>query len=497
MPTDLALMSAPELVALFRAGSVSPVEATQAVLAQIARLNPVLNAFCWLDEEAALKAARDSEARWHQGQPLSAVDGVTATVKDLSVTHGWPTRRASPALTAIADQGLWNEDSPSVARMREAGAVLLGKTTVPEFGASLITKSALCGVTRNPWNPLMTPGGSSGGASASVAAGMGTLALGSDAAGSIRVPAAMSGIFGLKTTHGRVPDYPSSYLGTLAIVGPMTRSVTEAALMMDVITRPDARDSYALPSPHESFLAGLDHGVAGLRIAYCPTLGGGQVDPEVQALVASGVKLLESLGAQVELVDDFIGSTAATLKNLMLPGLANAFRIFGFTAAHKALMRPGLVDAAHLGAQVPVLDFLAAREASETLGATMRAFHQRFDLLVSPVTSVPCCEAQADGVTDPRYAHLGELSPFTPVFNLTRQPAASVPVGLTAEGMPVGMQVVGPLYSDALVLRACRAIEMARPFARPDLAALAQVTPDDAVPRGIASQRAALAAGAA
>lgn len=490
MQDELALKSAPELTALFRTGQVSPVEATQAVLGQIHRLNPVLNAFCWLDEDAAIQAARESEARWRKGQPLSALDGITATVKDLSVTRGWPTRRASSAIDAA---GPWNEDSPSVARMREAGAVLLGKTTVPEFGAALITKSELCGVTRNPWNPVMTPGGSSGGSAATVASGMGTLALASDAAGSIRAPSAMSGIFGLKTTHGRVPDYPSSYLGTLAIVGPMTRTVTEAALMMDVISRPDARDSYALPPPNESFLYGLEQGVAGLRIAYSPTLGWANVDPEVAALVASGVKLLESLGAKVELVDDVFGPTADILKNLMLPGLANAFRIFGFSAIQKALMRPGLVEAANLGAQVPLRDFLAAREASEKLGATMRAFHERFDLLVTPVTSVPCCEAHADGVTDPRYIHLGELSPFTPAFNLTRQPAASVPVGLTSEGMPVGMQVVGPLYGDALVLRACRAIERAQPFARPDLAALARATPDNEVPRGISSQRAAMA----
>lgn len=492
MHDDLALMSATELVALFRAGSVSPVESTQSVLAQIGKLNPVLNAFCWLDEAAALQAARESEARWRKGQPLSALDGVTATVKDLSVTRGWPTRRASPAIAAA---GPWLEDSPSVARMREAGAVLLGKTTVPEFGASLITKSELCGVTRNPWNPAMTPGGSSGGSAASVAAGMGTLALASDAAGSIRAPAAMSGIFGLKTTHGRVPDYPSSYLGTLAIVGPMTRTVAEAALMMDVISRPDPRDSYALPPPAEGFLQGLEGGVAGLRIAYSPTLGWAKVDPEVAALVESGVRLLESLGARVEVVDEVFGPTSAIVQNLMLPGLANAFRVFGFGPEQLAQMKPGLVEAARKGAQVPVLDYLAAREAREKLGARMRAFHERFDLLVTPVTSLPCCEADADAVTDPRYAHLGEMSPFTPAFNLTRQPAASVPVGLTAEGMPVGMQVVGPLYGDALVLRACHAIERARPFARPDLAALARVQPVDAVPRGIASQREAIGTG--
>ena len=474
MTADLALMSAPELVALFRSGDASPVEATEAVLAQIAALNPVLNAFCWLDEASARQSARESEARWRQGRPLSALDGVSATVKDLSVTRDWPTRRASAAIPA---HGPWLEDSPSVARLREAGAVLLGKTTVPEFGASLVTESALCGVTRNPWNPAMTPGGSSGGAAASVAAGMGTLALASDAAGSIRAPAAMSGIFGLKTTHGRVPDYPSSYLGTLAIVGPMTRTVTEAAMMMDVISRPDPRDSYALAPPEKSFLDGLDQGVAGLRIAYSPTLGWADVDPEVAALVANGVDLLRSLGAQVEVLDKVFDAPGATLRNLMLPGLANAFRIFGFTDAQKALMLPRLVESAAQGAALPLLDYLAAREASEQLGARMRTLHERFDLLVTPVTSPPCHPASSSDPVDARYRRFTELAPFTSPFNLTRQPAASVPIGLSAEGMPVGMQVVGPLYGDALVLRACRAIEQARPFARPDLTALRNPTP--------------------
>lgn len=485
MTTELALMSAPELAALFRSGRASPVEATRAVLAQVSTLNPVLNAFCWLDEDSALQAARESEARWHQGRPLSAIDGITATVKDLSVTRGWPTRRASPA---ISPRGPWLEDSPSVARLRDAGAVLLGKTTVPEFGASLITESALCGVTRNPWNPALTPGGSSGGAAASVAAGMGTLALASDAAGSIRVPAAMSGVFGLKTTHGRVPDYPSSYLGTLAIVGPMTRCVADAALAMDMIAQPDPRDAYALPPPAGSFLDGLEQGVAGLRIAYSPTLGWAEVDPEVAALVDSGVRLLESLGAHVEQVDHIFDAPGATLRTLMTPGLANAFRIFGFGDAHKRLMLPRLVETATAGAAVPLLDYLAAREAAEHLGATMRAFHQRYDLLVTPVTTFPCHPARTDEAIDPRYQRFSELSPFTAPFNITRQPAASVPVGLTADGVPVGMQVVGPLYSDALILRACRAIEQARPFARPALSALPRL---DTVPQGIASQRAA------
>lgn len=484
MTQNLALLSATELSRLYRTRKASPVEATQAVLAQIDALNPVINAFCWLDAEAALTAARASEDRWSRGQPYSDLDGVPTTVKDLSVTRGWPTRRGSRAISA---RGPWLEDSPSVARMRESGAVLLGKTTVPEFGAAYWTRSELCGVTRNPWNPEKSPGGSSGGASASLVAGMGTIALASDAAGSARSPASVAGVFGLKTTFGSVPDYPSSYLGTLAVVCPMTRTVADAALCMSVITRADARDSYALPAASGDYLAALDRGIAGLRVAYSPTLGFADVDPEVAAIVEGGVKLLAELGAKVEVVDRIFDDPTDMLGTLMLPGVANAFRVFGFTDAEKALMNPRLVESAEKGARIPVLDFLAARERREQLGAQMRKFHERYDLLVTPTLSAPAIGAEESEPSDPRYRKLRHLTPFNAAFNLTKQPAASVPVGLTQDGLPVGMQIVGPLYADALVLRACHAVEMARPFVRPDLSRIGRFPIDEPVPRGIAS----------
>ncbi len=210
MSDDIALMPAVRLLDHFKKRELSPVEVIQAVFDRIERFNPTLNAFCWLDEKRALGAAKDSEARWMKNEPCGYVDGIPVSVKDLSLTRGWPTRRGSKA---IPEDGPWDEDSPSVARMREHGAVLFGKTTVPEFGAKSVTHSPLCGITRNPWNPTKTPGGSSGGAAASVASGMGTIALASDAGGSIRQPSAFTGVFGLKTTFGLVPDYPPSYLG--------------------------------------------------------------------------------------------------------------------------------------------------------------------------------------------------------------------------------------------------------------------------------------------
>ncbi len=485
MTEDLALISATALAALYRSGKASPVEATKAVLAHIEAFNPLLNAFCWLDPEAALTAARASEERWHRGAPKSGIDGIPTTVKDLSVTRGWPTRRGS---LAIGPHGPWLEDAPSVARMREAGAVLIGKSCTAEFGNMAgRTLSPLCGVTRNPWDPKLTPGGSSGGAAASLAAGMGTLALASDASGSIRAPSSHSGVFGLKTTAGSVPDYPSSYYGLKAVIGPMARTVADAALCMSIITRPDARDSYALPTSTDDFLGVLDRGIKGLRVAYSPTLGYADVDPEVAAIVESAVRLLSELGAEIELVEHVFDEPSHCNNIISSVGMANMFRIFGFTEADKKLMSSHLVERAEFGATLTALDYLAAREEREALGARMRQFHERYDLLVMPTRATPAGSAVASDPQDPRYAARFKHSPFGPAFNLTRQPAASVPVGLTADGLPVGMQVVGPLYSDALVMRVCHAVEMARPFAQPDLAQLRAIPTRGVVPRGIAS----------
>ena len=239
MTTDLALVSASDLVRLYKAKKASPVEATKAALARIARHNPALNAFVLVDEKAALAVARASEKRWAKRKPLGPVDGVPATIKDIILTKGWPTLRGS--LTVDPNQA-WNDDAPVTARLRESGAVLLGKTTTPEFGWKGVTDSPLTGITRNPWNPEMTPGGSSGGAAVAAAMGMGALHIGTDGGGSIRIPAAFTGIFGFKQTFGRVPAWPLSPFGTLANVGPMTRAVADAALMLNVLAQADWRD---------------------------------------------------------------------------------------------------------------------------------------------------------------------------------------------------------------------------------------------------------------
>ncbi len=472
MPDDIALLSAQDLIAQYRSGNLSPVEATRAALARIAAHNPTLNAFLLIDADGALAEARKSEERWRLGAPRGRLDGVPTSIKDILLTKGWPTLRGSKATPA--DQP-WDEDAPAVARLREHGAVLIGKTTTPEFGWKGVTDSALSGITRNPWNPERTPGGSSGGAAVAVATGMGALALGTDGGGSVRIPAAFTGIFGHKPTFGRVPAYPLSPFGTLAHIGPMTRTVTDAAILLGVISEPDVRDWYALPpqgaGKSMDYTAGLDRGVKGLRIAFSPTLGGHPVDPEIAALVAAAAHRFADLGARVEEVDPDLPDCAAPFRKHWYAGAAAL--LSGLNDAQRDLVEPGLRDIAAEGAAYTLLDYLAAVKQREAIGVAMNRFHDTYQLLLTPTLPIPAFEA---GLEQPPGAHQDrwvDWTPFSYPFNLTRQPAASVPCGLTSAGLPAGLQIVGPLYADGLVLRAARAYEKVAPFQMPVLAGVA------------------------
>src|SRR5262252_1649031 len=257
--SDLCSLTAVQLLEKYVRRALSPVEVTKAVLERIEKLNPKLNAFCFINKEA-LKDAAASEKRWMSGQPQGLLDGVPVSIKDLLLTKGWPTLRGSKT---VDPKGPWNDDAPAVARLREHGAVLLGKTTTPEFGWKGVTDSPLTGITRNPWNLQKTPGGSSGGAVAAVASGMSPLAVGTDGGGSIRIPCSFTGLFGIKPSFGRVPAWPLSPFGTVAHVGPITRSVADAALMLNVLSLPDARDWHSLPYDARDYRMGLDTGVRG------------------------------------------------------------------------------------------------------------------------------------------------------------------------------------------------------------------------------------------
>ncbi|MEA3193633.1 MAG: aspartyl-tRNA(Asn)/glutamyl-tRNA(Gln) amidotransferase subunit [Betaproteobacteria bacterium] len=463
MSSDLCALTATDLLDGYRKHQLSPVEVARAVLDRIEKLNPKLNAFCLVSDKA-LDDAKASEARWMAGQPRGLLDGVPVSIKDLLLTKGWPTLRGSKTVDA---KGPWNDDAPAVARLREHGAVLLGKTTTPEFGWKGVTDSPLTGVTRNPWNPAKTPGGSSGGAVAAVASGMGPLAVGTDGGGSIRIPCSFTGLFGIKPSFGRVPAWPLSPFGTVAHVGPITHSVADAALMLNVLAQPDARDWHALPYEARDWRTGLEHGVRGLRIAFSPDLGYAKVDAEVAALVKKAVKVFADLGAKVE------------EKN---PGFENPdpiFRTHWFSGAayllkgvkNHELIDPGLREVAALGEKISAHEVLDAHMKRGALGAHMNQFHRDYDLLITPTLSVPAFDAGKEfpeGVK--RWI---DWTPFSFPFNLTQQPAASIPCGLTKDGLPVGLHIVGPRYNDALVLRAARAFETARPIGLPDMTKLA------------------------
>ncbi|TDQ45525.1 amidase [Actinorugispora endophytica] len=458
--TDPADLPATRLLAAYAAGELSPVEATRAVLDRVERADPAVNAYCLVGAEEALAAAGKSEERWRRGEPLGLLDGVPVSVKDVFLTRGWPTLRGS---RTVDPAGPWDEDAPAVARLREHGAVLVGKTTTPELAWKGVTDSPLTGVTRNPWDPARTAGGSSGGAAAAVALGMAPLAVGTDGGGSVRIPAGFCGVFALKPTYGRVPHHPASPYGTLAHAGPMTRTVADAALMLDVMAGPDSRDWSALAPYPGRFTEESRRPVAGLRIAFSPALGRAGVDPEVLELVTGAVEVFTELGAHVERADPGFADPVEDFHVLWFSGAAKSAE--HLDGARRELLDPGLRAIIDQGLGYTAQDYLGATAARMAMGTAMGAFHRTYDLLLTPTLPIPAFGAGLEvpeGSPEPRWT---SWAVFSYPFNMTQQPAASVPCGFTSQGLPVGLQVVGPRHADATVLAACRAFEEARPWA--------------------------------
>ena len=461
--SEIAFMSAVQLAAAFRVCTLSPVEAARTILDRIDRVNPSINAFCHVAHESALADARASEARWAKGAPLSPLDGVPAGIKDLILTAGMPTMRGSKTVGA---SGPWGDDAPATARLREAGAVILGKTCTPEWGWKGATDSPLTGITRNPWNLAMTPGGSSGGASAALAAGLGPLHIGTDGGGSIRIPNAFTATTGIKAHFGRVPAWPLSPMGTVAHVGPMTRDVTDAALLLNIVSQPDARDWSALPPHDKDWSANLREGVKGLRIAYSPRLGYiPHVNAEVEAAVKQAVQRLVDLGAQVEQRDPGFPDCGPLFATHWF---ATARNTFGKLPPEKfALMDPGLQATCAYAARYTIADFLDYQAARVQVGEAMKRFNTQFDLLITPATAVPAFEVGRvspdlpDGVTSVPEDWTW-WTPFSFPFNLTQQPAMSINCGFTKSGLPIGLQIVAPAYREDLALRAAAAFEAVR-----------------------------------
>jgi aspartyl-tRNA(Asn)/glutamyl-tRNA(Gln) amidotransferase subunit A len=464
MKTNPVLFSASELLTAYSNKTLSPVEVTKATLDHIANYNEKVNAFRLVDEEKALENARASEERWSQGTPVGLVDGIPTTIKDLVATKGWSTRRGS---LTTNDKGPWDEDAPLVGRLRSNGAVLLGKTTTPEFGWKGVTDSPLTGITRNPWDLTKTPGGSSGGAAAAAAACFGALHHGSDGGGSIRMPSGYTGIYGLKPTFGRVPTWPASGFGTLSHQGPMTRTVNDAALMLTVMSEPDSRDWYALPEKNYDWRKSIGKTVKGWRIAYSPDLGHAKVNPEITNLVKKAAMTFMSLGAYVDEVDPGLGEQHDLFKIFWFMGAA---RLQGsMTDDQLALLDPGFREVGLEGSEITINQYLDATAERESAGTKLNQFFDKYDLLLTPTLPITAFDAGEEVPIGSNMNRWTEWTPFSYPFNLGRHPAASIPCGLCANGLPAGLQLVGPMNRDDKVLTASRSYEMCNPIRIPDL----------------------------
>ncbi len=466
MSDELCYASATALLDGYRSGGISPVDATRAALARIDRDNDKINAFCVVDHAGALAQAADSEARWRKGEPIGLLDGVPTSIKDLALTKGLATRfgsRLSPA------DGPWDQDAPFVVRLKEHGAVILGKTTTPEYGWKGVTDSPLTGITRNPWNLETTPGGSSGGASAALAAGMGALATGSDGGGSIRIPSGFTAVFGIKMNFGRVPVYPESAMRSLSHAGPMARNAADAALMANVMCLPDDRDWTALPYQAIDWQSYLDVGVKGLKVAFSPTLGYAQVHPQVAEKVAAAARTFEEMGAEIEEADPGFDDPIESFERHWFAGAAGAMGHLSDT--EMAGLDPGFANIIRQGKEIGITQYTAAMAARTELALKMREFHRRFDILLTPALAEPAFTA-GKLVPDhyPEDAAWTSWTPFTYPFNMTQQPAGVVNCGFTDDGLPVGLQIVAPSFREDLVFRAAAAYEAVRgPIAWPSL----------------------------
>jgi aspartyl-tRNA(Asn)/glutamyl-tRNA(Gln) amidotransferase subunit A len=469
--TDLCFLSAAEAADLVKRRALSPVEIVEAVLERVASLNDALLAFCAVDTNQVRTEAKAIEARVSRGEPVGPLAGVPIGIKDLIFTRGLPTTGGS----SLYRDFIPDEDDIVVERLRQADAIILGKTNVPEFGFGPGTVNQIFGVTRNPWDPELSPGGSSGGSAVAVATGMGPAALGSDGGGSIRTPSSLCGVYGLKPSFGRVPLYPGcrdprfpgfSAWESLEHLGPITRTVGDAALLLDVLAGPDRRDRHSIPRGHESFtLDAHEPDLRGLRIAWTTDVGGyARVDPDVRAVFEAAVNQFAAMGATVDHASPRFEDPGGFFEALV--ALDSDLAILQHTVAeHPEAVNPRILRMATR--DWSFLDGTAAlTRRRETYNRAWR-FFERYDLLLTPTLPVVAFDLahgfppEIDGSPAPPHC----LGWFTQPFNLTGTPAASIPCGWTPAGLPVGLQIAGGHLADALVLRASRAFEIAAPWA--------------------------------
>lgn len=454
MSAEFDTMSAIEMRRRIAAREISPVDLTRRALAKAEATQSTLNAFYVLMPDEAMAAAKAAEAAVMKGDPLGAIHGIPFSAKDLIAVKG--VGYASGSLTMKSN--IAAVDAPSVERAKAAGGILIGKTTTSEFGCKPVGDSPLTGITRNPWNLAKTPGGSSAGAAASVAAGITPFALGTDGGGSVRIPAALSGLAGIKGQFARVPVWPTSATPTLAHVGPLARSVDDAALLFSVIAGFDRRDPASVAGPVPDVLSDTPLPAEGLRIAYSPTLGYARPDPEVLKLTDRAARKFEELGCHVEQVEKVFESDPADLWTAeFYAGVG--IRLRSFMENQRDLLDPAVADVLQPALSQDMRDYYTKVFARYALRDAVNSFFQRYDLLISPVLPVSSLDAGKnipDHLTD---RNLVSWVYYTYPFNLTGQPGASVCAGFAPDGMPVGLQIVGRSHSEDMVVRAARAFE--------------------------------------
>ncbi|UCH86494.1 MAG: amidase [Dehalococcoidia bacterium] len=462
--TDICFLSAADLVASYQAKTLSPVEVTQALLARIDRLNPVLNAFVLVDDEGALASARAAEKAYASAS-AAPLAGVPVSIKDLTETRGMRTTKASIALKDWVP----DFDAVVVERLRDTGACILGKTNVPEFGTTLITNNRLFGPARNPWNLERTAGGSSGGAAVAVASGLGSIGHGNDAGGSIRIPASFCGVFGIKPTMGRIPNNSNTVgMQLFAHEGPLTRTVGDAALFLSVCSGPDPRDPWAIEEEPPDFVRTLNEPLRDLRIAWSASFGGASTDPSVLAACQDAAECLAKRvgkGGLAQATPDLTGLAESFLPVFATDGyLSNIELVADRLDKSCRQVRQGFEWAK----QLPATEYSLALGKIARFRYNTRRFFEEYDLLLTPVASVPPFR-----IDDPAWDIEHQIPPleiakfmFTPPFDVSGNPAASIPIGFTPDGLPVGLHVVGRWGEDDTVLRAARELERERPWAK-------------------------------
>jgi aspartyl-tRNA(Asn)/glutamyl-tRNA(Gln) amidotransferase subunit A len=457
----IGFMPAIELAELIRTKKLSPVEYTRALLDRITALEPKVNAFAYLAADQAMDAAKRAEAALMTGERLGRLHGVPATIKDLAITKDMPTQSGSKIFAGNQP----TEDTPVVPRLQDEGAIILGKTTTSEFGWTGVSRSPLTGITSNPWKFGYNAGASSAGAGAASAAGFGPLHQGSDGAGSIRMPSHFCGVFGLKPSFGRVPYYPVGTGDLTSHMGPMTRTVADSALMLEVMAGPHPLDYTTLEAGPANYLARLHEGIKGKRIAYSPDLGLARVDPDVAALVKAAVARFSELGAIVEEVKTPWAAEGPELIRFFWS--AHMTRLQPHLAKWESQMDPGLVACIKDSQNVTVTQYQAMRERKMVYVANIQRFFQNWDFLLTPSVSVAAFPAEKL-MPDHWPTHPWDWvmwAEFSYPFNMSWNPAASVPCGFTEDGLPVGLQIVGKRFDDLGVLQASAAFEQVQPWA--------------------------------